>query len=218
MTRGPISRARTALTGAAAAALVLTATADAWADPSWSVTGGAPTQRGREVTYTVTIDEGTLDDNNGYVTLESPAFVKKVTIKAKRFREGKNGLHYAQAAGMVLCDITPGHYPVALKDHGEGKALDTAELTVVPEMDPGNRDFCAGPRSYDEVADKTSEAALAGEDEEDGGPGTGTLIAVGAGSAVAAASLTALGIYALVRRRARAAADAPATEDDDRSW
>ncbi|ARZ70982.1 hypothetical protein M1P56_08800 [Streptomyces sp. HU2014] len=202
------TRARISLASVAAAALVLTAAADASADPTWEVSGAAPTQRGREATFTVTITPGTLDENNGYVTLESPAFAKKVTLKAKRFREGKDGVLYAHGAGMVLCDVTPGTYPVALKDQGEGEAVDTAELTVVAEMDPGNRDFCAGPKSYDDAVDKTSEAAL--EDEDDGdGMGTGAVIGVAAGSAAVAAALTALGTYALVRRARRGA---------DRSW
>ncbi|MEU7109230.1 hypothetical protein ACFQ2B_26590 [Streptomyces stramineus] len=218
-----MNRARTALTSVAAALLVLAAPGDAFADPTWSVTGGAPTQRGREATFTVTIDAGTLDDNNGYVTLESPAFAKKVKIKAKRFREGKNGVLYARGAGMVLCDITPGRYPVALKEHGEGEALDTVDLTVVREMDPGNRDFCAGPQSYDDAVDKTSEDALEDEDDEgdegdegeDGGVGTGTLVAVSGGSALLAAALACAGTYALLRRRGRPAAHRPDADPTD---
>ncbi|GAA0378231.1 hypothetical protein [Streptomyces blastmyceticus] len=209
------TRGRMALTSAAAAALVLIAAPGAFADPSWTVTGQQPTQRGREATFTVTVDDGTLDDNNGYVTLESPAFAKTVKIKAKRFREGKDARHYAMAAAMVLCDITPGTYPVALKDHGEGKAVRTVELTVVPEMDPGNRDFCAGPKSYEDAVDKTSEAALQDdEDSDSSGMSTGALVAVSVGSAVVAAALTALGTYALVRRRSRLAK----REDPDGSW
>ncbi|MGW1074853.1 hypothetical protein [Streptomyces sp. NPDC002537] len=209
------TRARTALTSAAAAALVLIAAPGASADdPSWTVTGQKPTQRGREATFTVTVDDGTLDDNNGYVTLESPAFAKTIKIKAKRFRVGKDGREYAMAAAVVLCDVSPGTYPVALKDHGEGKPVETVELTVVPEMDPGNRDFCAGPKSYDDAVDKTSEAALQDEDSDSSGMSTGTLVAVSAGSAAAAAALTALGTYALVRRRTRAAKP----EEPDSSW
>ncbi|MFE0046561.1 hypothetical protein [Streptomyces albireticuli] len=203
------TRARISLASVAAAALVLTAAADASADPTWEVSGAAPTQRGREAAFTVTITPGTLDENNGYVTLESPAFAKKVTLKAKRFREGKDGVLYAHGAGMVLCDVTPGTYPVALKDQGEGEAVDTVDLTVVPEMDPGNRDFCAGPKSYEDAVDKTSEAALEDEEEEDDGMSTGAVVGVAAGSAVVAAVLTALGTYALVRRAKKGA---------DRSW
>ncbi|MEU5420264.1 hypothetical protein ACFY1P_17820 [Streptomyces sp. NPDC001407] len=207
--------ARMALASAATTALVLIAAPGAFADPSWTVTGQQPTQRGREATFTVTVQDGTLDDNNGYVTLESPAFAKTIKIKAKRFREGRDAQRYAVAAAVVLCDITPGTYPVALKDHGEGKAVRTVDLTVVPEMDPGNRDFCAGPRSYDDAVDKTSEAALQ-EDQDSGSSGmsTGTLIAVSAGSALAAAALTALGTYALVRRRSRLAK----AEESDGGW
>ncbi|MCD9143394.1 hypothetical protein [Streptomyces albireticuli] len=203
------TRARISLASVAAAALVLTAAADASADPTWEVSGAAPTQRGREAAFTVTITPGTLDENNGYVTLESPAFAKKVTLKAKRFREGKDGVLYAHGAGMVLCDVTPGTYPVALKDQGEGEAVDTVDLTVVPEMDPGNRDFCAGPKSYEDAVDKTSEAALEDEEEEGDGMSTGAVVGVAAGSAVVAAVLTALGTYALVRRAKKGA---------DRSW
>ncbi|MBB5120617.1 hypothetical protein [Streptomyces eurocidicus] len=204
------TRARISLTSVAAAALVLTAAAGASADPTWEVSGAAPTQRGREAAFTVTITPGTLDENNGYVTLESPAFAKKVTLKAKRFREGKGGVLYAHAAGMVLCDLTPGTYPVALKDQGEGEAVDTVDLTVVPEMDPGNRDFCAGPKSYEDAVDRTSEAALEAEEEgAEDGMGTGAVIGVAAGSAVVAAALTAVGTYALVRRAKKGA---------DRSW
>ncbi|MEU2868145.1 hypothetical protein ABZ769_02925 [Streptomyces olivoreticuli] len=206
--------ARMALASAATAALVLITAPGASADPSWTVTGQQPTQRGREATFTVTVDDGTLDDNNGYVTLESPAFAKTVKIKAKRFREGKDARHYAMAAAMVLCDITPGTYPVSLKDHGEGKAVRTVDLTVVPEMDPGNRDFCAGPKSYEDAVDKTSEAALQDEESDSSGMGTGTLVALSAGSAAVAAALTALGTYALVRRRARLTKP----EDPDSTW
>ncbi|MEV8477910.1 hypothetical protein, partial [Streptomyces sp. NPDC051173] len=171
--------ARMTFTSAAAAALVLIAAPGAFADPSWTVTGQQPTQRGREATFTVTVQDGTLDDNNGYVTLESPAFAKAIKIKTKRFREGRDDRRYAMASAVVLCDITPGTYPVALKDHGEGKAVRTVDLTVVPEMDPGNRDFCAGPKSYDDAVDKTSEAALQeDEDSSSSGMSTGTLVAV----------------------------------------
>ncbi|MEV6669757.1 hypothetical protein [Streptomyces sp. NPDC051162] len=207
--------ARMTFTSAAAAALVLIAAPGAFADPSWTVTGQQPTQRGREATFTVTVQDGTLDDNNGYVTLESPAFAKAIKIKTKRFREGRDDRRYAMASAVVLCDITPGTYPVALKDHGEGKAVRTVDLTVVPEMDPGNRDFCAGPKSYDDAVDKTSEAALQeDEDSSSSGMSTGTLVAVSVGSAVVAAALTALGTYALVRRRARLAKP----KEPDGSW
>ncbi|SPE48510.1 hypothetical protein SNS2_0604 [Streptomyces netropsis] len=199
-----MKRVRIALTSVAAAALVLTCAAGASAeDPYWTVSNSDPTQRGREAEFVVTIEEATLDDDKGYVTLESPAFVEPVKIKAEEFREGKDGTPRASGRGMVLCDIKPGTYPVELKDHGQGEAVDTVDLTVVAEMDPGNREFCAGPKDYDEVKDKTSESALGAEDDEDGedddegGFGVGTVAGVGVGAAV----LAAAGTYALARRR-----------------
>ncbi|GGR21132.1 hypothetical protein WEB32_07535 [Streptomyces netropsis] len=200
-----MKRVRIALTSVAAAALVLTAAAGASAeDPYWTLSTSDPTQRGREAEFVVTIEEATLDDDKGYVTLESPAFVEPVKLKAEEFREGKDGTPRAAGRGMVLCDIKPGTYPVELKDHGQGEAVDTVDLTVVAEMDPGNREFCAGPKDYDEVKDKTSESALGAEDDEDedeeDGFGVGTVVGVGAGAAV----LAAAGAYALARRRHRA--------------
>ncbi|MEU2515697.1 hypothetical protein [Streptomyces syringium] len=202
-----MKRVRIVLTSVAAAALVLTCAAGASAeDPYWTLSTSDPAQRGREAEFVVTIEEATLDDDNGYVTLESPAFVEAVKIKAEEFREGKDGTPRASGRGMVLCDIKPGTYPVELKDHGQGEAVDTVDLTVVAEMDPGNREFCAGPKDYDEVKDKTSESALGAEDDEDGedgeddeeaGFGVGTVAGVGVGAAV----LAAAGTYALARRR-----------------
>ncbi|MEV6780795.1 hypothetical protein [Streptomyces syringium] len=202
-----MKRVRIVLTSVAAAALVLTSAAGASAeDPYWTVSTSDPTQRGREAEFVVTIEEATLDDDNGYVTLESPAFVEPVKIKAEEFREGKDGTPHASGRGMVLCDIKPGTYPVELKDHGQGEAVDTVDLTVVAEMDPGNREFCAGPKDYDEARDKTSESALGaeddegdedGEDDDEAGFGVGTVAGVGVGAAV----LAAAGTYALARRR-----------------
>ncbi|MFI1258447.1 hypothetical protein ACH4U6_32340 [Streptomyces netropsis] len=200
-----MKRVRIALTSVAAAALVLTTAAGASAeDPYWTLSTSDPTQRGREAEFVVTIEEATLDDDKGYVTLESPAFVEPVKLKAEEFREGKDGTPRAAGRGMVLCDIKPGTYPVELKDHGQGEAVDTVDLTVVAEMDPGNREFCAGPKDYDEVKDKTSESALGAEDDEDedeeDGFGVGTVVGVGVGAAV----LAAAGAYTLARRRHRA--------------
>ncbi|MFI9204487.1 hypothetical protein [Streptomyces sp. NPDC053048] len=201
--------ARPALAALAAAALVLTAAADATADPSLSdsessISSADPAQRGREVVFTVTTGRTTLDDHDGYLTVESPAFAKKLTLKAKRFREGKDGELYTKVAGMVLCDLEPGTYPVDLKDGGEDEPADSVELTVVAQMDPANRDFCDSHTSYEDAVDRTSETAPdedVDEDEEDEGVGLGELAAVIVGTAALSAVLAATATYLLTRRR-----------------
>ncbi|MHA7958062.1 hypothetical protein ACX9I7_09905 [Streptomyces sp. L500] len=214
-----MKRARTALaslTPLAAAALVLTAAAPGSARPldnpdssnsanssdsESSISTAGPTQRGREVVFTVTTGRTTLDAHDGHLTVESPAFVKKLTLKEKRFREGKNGQLYTRVAGMVPCDIAPGTYPVDLKDGGEEEPAESVELTVVPEMDPGNREFCDGPRGYDEIVDRTSETAPDEDDEGTEGVSLGELAAVIAGTATLAAVLASTATYLLTRKR-----------------
>ncbi|MDT0451336.1 hypothetical protein [Streptomyces hesseae] len=211
-----MKRARTALaslTPLAAAALVLTAAAPGSAlppdspdsanssDSESSIAAAGPTQRGREVVFTVTTGQTTLDAHEGYLTVESPAFVKKLTLKEKRFREGKNGRLYTRVAGMVPCDLAPGTYPVDLKDGGEEEPAESVELTVVPEMDPGNREFCDGPRGYDEIVDRTSETAPDEDDEGTEGVSLGELAAVIAGTATLAAVLASTATYLLTRKR-----------------
>ncbi|MEV5239302.1 hypothetical protein AB0K89_09315 [Streptomyces cinnamoneus] len=207
-----MNRARTALAALAASALVMTAPAGAApasaspdsSDSESSIAGGGSAQRGREAVFTVTTSQETLDAHDGHLTVESPAFTKKLTLKAKRFREGKDAMLHTQVAGMVLCDVAPGTYPVELKDGGEDEPADTIELTVVAEMDPGNREFCESPRSYDEVADKTSETAPDDdEDEDEDGVSLGELAAVIAGTAALAAALASTATYLLTRRRRR---------------
>ncbi|MCC3778241.1 hypothetical protein [Streptomyces sp. UNOB3_S3] len=210
-----MKRARTALaslTPLAAAALVLTAAAPGSADSSdspessdseSSITAAGPTQRGREVVFTVTTGRTTLDAHDGYLTVESPAFVKKLTLKEKRFREGKNGRLYTRVAGMVPCDIAPGTYAVDLKDGGEEEPAESVELTVVSEMDPGNREFCDGPRSYDEIVDRTSETAPDEDDDGTESVSLGELAAVIAGTATLAAILASTATYLLTRKRNR---------------
>ncbi|MEU8579851.1 hypothetical protein [Streptomyces abikoensis] len=214
-----MKRARTALaslTPLAAAALVLTAAAPGSARPldnpdssnssdssdsESSISTAGPTQRGREVVFTVTTGRTTLDAHDGHLTVESPAFLKKLTLKEKRFREGKDGQLYTRVAGMVPCDLAPGTYPVDLKDGGEEEPAESVELTVVPEMDPGNREFCDGPRGYDEIVDRTSETAPDEDDEGTEGVSLGELAAVIAGTATLAAILASTATYLLTRKR-----------------
>ncbi|MFD8996852.1 hypothetical protein [Streptomyces abikoensis] len=208
-----MKRARTALaslTPLAAAALVLTAAAPGSAQPldtsdssdsESSISTAGPTQRGREVVFTVTTGRSTLDAHDGHLTVESPAFLKKLTLKEKRFREGKDGQLYTRVAGMVPCDIAPGTYPVDLKDGGEEEPAESVELTVVPEMAPGNREFCDGPRGYDEIVDRTSETAPDEDDEGSEGVSLGELAAVIAGTATLAAVLASTATYLLTRKR-----------------
>ncbi|MEU1826021.1 hypothetical protein ABZ502_26740 [Streptomyces abikoensis] len=170
-------------------------------DAESSISSAGPTQRGREVVFTVTTGRTTLDAHDGHLTVESPAFVKKLTLREKRFREGKNGQLYTRVAGMVPCDIAPGTYPVDLKDGGEEEPAESVELTVVPEMDPGNREFCDGPRGYDEIVDKTSETAPDEDDEGTDGVSLGELAAVIAGTATLAAILASTATYLLTRKR-----------------
>ncbi len=173
-------------------------------DSESALSGAEPTQRGREAVFTVTTGQATLDAHDGYLTVESPAFAKKLTLKEKRFREGKNGKLYTKVAGMVLCDIAPGTYPVDLRDGGEEEPAQTVELTVVAEMDPGNREFCDSPRSYDDAVDRTSETAPDEDADDDaGGVGRGELAAVIAGTAALAAVLASTATYLLTRRRRR---------------
>lgn len=216
-----MKRARTALaslTPLAAAALVLTAAAPVWAAPpssdssessdsESSIAGPDSTQRGREAVFTVTTGRTTLDAHDGYLTVESPAFVKKLTLKEKRFREGKNDTLYTKVAGMISCDAAPGTYAVDLKDGGEEESAESLELTVVPEMDPGNREFCDGPRSYDEIVDRTSETAPDEDDEGTEGVSLGELAAVIAGTATLAAVLASTATYLLTRKRNRRRGD-----------
>ncbi|MEU1308601.1 hypothetical protein ABZ419_06870 [Streptomyces cinnamoneus] len=205
-----MNRARTALAALAASALVMAAPAGAApasaapdsSDSESSISVGGPTQRGREAVFTVTTSQDVLDAHDGTLTVESPAFTKKLTLKAKRFREGKDAMLHTQVAGMVPCDLAPGTYPVELRDGGEDEPADTAELTVVAEMDPGNREFCESPRSYDEVADRTSETAP-DDDEDEEGVSLGELAAVIAGTAALAAVLASAATYLLTRRRHR---------------
>ncbi|MFI1971007.1 hypothetical protein BLA24_29755 [Streptomyces cinnamoneus] len=207
-----MNRVRTALAALVVAAFALPPAATATAAPSGSddsdssgssISSRGTTQRGREITFTVTTSQSVLDDNGGRLTVESPAFAKKLTLKAKRFREGKDGSLYTQVAGMVLCDIQPGTYPVELKA-GDDEPEDTDEMTVVADMDPGNRDFCDSPRNYDEVVDRTSETAPDDDsDDDDTTIGPGALAAVIAGTAALAAALASAATYLLTRRRGR---------------
>ncbi|MEU4211121.1 hypothetical protein AB0F13_14185 [Streptomyces sp. NPDC026206] len=213
-----MNRARTALMVPAVAALVLTAATDARpdsvsSDSESSLTSAEPTQRGREAVFTVTTGQATLDAHDGYLTVESPAFAKKLTLKGKRFREGRNGELYTKVAGMVLCDIAPGTYPVDLKDGGEEEPAESVELTVVAAMDPGNREFCQSPRSYDSAVDRTSETAPdEGDEDGEGGVSLGELAAVIAGTAALSAVLASVATYLLTRRRRRGGPE-PAPQD-----
>ncbi|MEU7163611.1 hypothetical protein AB0A70_03010 [Streptomyces morookaense] len=186
--------ARTAVAATAAATLALSSPGSGSGDSTLEHEGGGA-QRGRETVFTVTTGEG-----HGSLTVESEAFAKKLTLRAKRFRTGKDGELYTRVAGMVLCDVEPGTYPVELKEDDE--TVDTAELVVTSDMDPGNRDFCASHASYDDAVDRTSETAP-DEDEADGGVGLGELAAVIAGTAALSAVLASAATYLVTRRRRR---------------
>ncbi|WP_414169702.1 hypothetical protein ACMATS_30395 [Streptoverticillium reticulum] len=187
--------ARTAVAATAAAALALSSP-DSGSGDSSLVHEGSAAQRGRETVFTVTADQG-----HGSLTVESEAFVKKLTLREKRFRTGKDGELYTRVAGMVPCDIEPGTYPVELKEDDE--TVDTAELTVTSDMDPGNRDFCASHASYDDAVDRTSETAPDPDEDGGGGVGLGELAAVIAGTAVLSAVLASAATYLVTRRRRR---------------
>ncbi|MGK5641147.1 hypothetical protein ACSNOK_22960 [Streptomyces sp. URMC 126] len=178
--------------------------------------GGREPQRGDEAVFTITADRATLDAHDALI-LRSPAFVAPVKRLAKNFKEGKGEGWWTDLAGMVRCDIQPGTYAVDLVagggDEEEDSPLETVKLTVPKAMDPANRDFCAGPRAYKEIVDRTSETAP----DEDGsgggahaagggdGPGTGTIVGVSSAAALVAASVT----YVLVSRRRRRARQLP---------
>ncbi|MEV4740774.1 hypothetical protein [Streptomyces sp. NPDC049555] len=158
-----------------------------------------PAQRGRETVLHVTLEEV-----DGPLTVESPAFAKPLLLKPKRFHEGKDGSHYTDVAGMVLCDIAPGTYVVELKRDGEKEPLDSLDLTVTPDMDAANREFCASPRGYGEAVDRTSETAPdedEADDEAAGGVTTAQLAVAVAATAALSAALTAMATYLVVRRR-----------------
>ncbi|MEV4439284.1 hypothetical protein AB0K09_09710 [Streptomyces sp. NPDC049577] len=196
---------RILLAGAAATALLLTAATGAHADPDAdsdsALTHEGTVQRGRETVFTVTTSQEALDAA-GRLVVESPAFAKKLTLKAERFREGKDGVLYTKVAGMVLCDVEPGTYPVTLKDGDDSDPADELDLTVVPDMDPGNRAFCEGPASYEDAIDRTSETAPDEEDEDSGsGLSLTGLAAVIAGTAALSAALAATATYLVTRRR-----------------
>ncbi|MFF4406985.1 hypothetical protein [Streptomyces sp. NPDC001404] len=186
--------ARTAVAATAVATLALPSPDPGSGDSSLVHEGGAA-QRGRETVFTVTAEQG-----HGSLTVESEAFAKELTLGEKRFRTGKDGELYTRVAGMVLCDVEPGTYPVELKEDDE--TVDTAELTVTSDMDPGNRDFCASHTSYDDAVDRTSETAP-DEDGDGGGVGLGELAAVIAGTAVLSAVLASAATYLVTRRRRR---------------
>lgn len=181
---------------AATVATLALSSPDSGSGDSSLVHEGSAAQRGRETVFTVTADQG-----HGSLTVESEAFVKKLTLREKRFRTGKDGELYTRVAGMVPCDIEPGTYPVELKEDDE--TVDTAELTVTSDMDPGNRDFCASHASYDDAVDRTSETAPDPDEDGDGGVGLGELAAVIAGTAVLSAVLASAATYLVTRRRRR---------------
>lgn len=159
-------------------------------------TGREP-QRGDEAVFTITADRATLDAHDA-LTLRSPAFVTPVKRATKRFKEGKGKGSWTELAGVVRCDVQPGTYAVDLTaDDDTDSPLASVKLTVPKAMDPANRDFCAGPRAYKEIVDRTSETAP--DEDEAGGAGFGTAAVIGISSAAAlvAASVT----YWLVGRR-----------------
>ncbi|MBZ4320183.1 hypothetical protein [Streptomyces huiliensis] len=182
--------------------------------------GGREPQRGDEAVFTITTDRATLDAHDALV-LRSPAFVTPVKRLAKNFKEGKGEGWWTDLAGMVRCDVQPGTYAVDLVagggDEEEDSPLESVKLTVPKAMDPANRDFCAGPRAYKEIVDRTSETAPDGDGSDGGdqagasdsdGPGTGTIVAISSAAALLAASVT----YFLVGRRRRA------RKRPDESW
>ncbi|WP_372406523.1 hypothetical protein [Streptomyces luteireticuli] len=168
-------------------------------------TGGREPQRGSEAVFTIAADRATLDAYDT-LTLRSPAFATPAKRATKRFKEGKGNGGWTELAGMVRCDIPPGTYAVDLTpDDDTDSPLVSAKLTVPEAMDPGNRDFCAGPRSYKGAIDRTSETAPDEDEGGGGGGGFGTAAVVGISSAAAlvAASVT----YWLVGRRRKRDAD-----------
>lgn len=187
---------------AAAAATLALSSPDPGSGDSSLVPEGGGAQRGRETVFAVTTSQEALDDHHGRLTVESEAFAKPLTLREKRFRTGKSGELYTRVAGMVLCDVEPGTYPVELK--GDDETVDTAELTVTSDMDPANRDFCAAHTSYDDAVDRTSETAPDPDAEDDaGGVGLGELAAVIAGTAALSAVLASAATYLVTRRRRR---------------
>ncbi|MCM2417418.1 hypothetical protein [Streptomyces sp. RKAG293] len=197
--------ARATATTLLGAALLLTAAPYALADSgmSLSVDPASSRQRGREVTFTVAVDESDLSHGKGTFTLESRAFVKPVGVTKERFHDGKGGQLYAKAMAMVLCDIEPGPYTVELKAGAGGQAAAAVTLTVVPAMDPGNRSFCDDPStSYDAVADRTSEAA-ADDNVGHDGIGVGTVVAGGVGIGLLSSLATGFALTRWQRRAGR---------------
>ncbi|KNB49726.1 hypothetical protein [Streptomyces caatingaensis] len=199
----PAAETRLTVTGTAAAACDDAAPPAEVPGLELSPDPGRAPQRGSEAVFTITADRTTLDAHDA-LTLRSPAFVTPVKRATDRFKEGKGKGRWTRLAGMVRCDIQPGTYAVDLTaDDDTDSPLASVRLTVPKAMDPAQRDFCAGPRSYKEVVDRTSETA---PDEDsgaghDGGSGFGTAAVIGVSSAAAlvAASVT----YFLVARRRR---------------
>ncbi|MCZ4098821.1 hypothetical protein C8250_005655 [Streptomyces sp. So13.3] len=197
--------ARATVTTLLSATLLLTAAPYALADSgmSLSVDPTSSRQRGREVTFTVAADEADLSHGKGTFTLESRAFVKPVGVAKERFHDGKGGQLYAKTMAMVPCDIEPGPYTVELKAGAGSQAAAAMTLTVVPEMDPGNRSFCEDPSaSYDSVADRTSEAA-ADDNVGHDGIGVGTVVAGGVGIGLVSSLLTGFALTRWQRKAGR---------------
>ncbi|MDJ0343523.1 hypothetical protein QMK19_04180 [Streptomyces sp. H10-C2] len=200
--------ARATATTLITAALLLAAAPYALADSgtTLSVDPSSSHQRGREATFIVAVTESDLGRGKGTLTIGSRAFVKPVTLTKQRFHEGKTGGElYAETLAMVLCDINPGPYTVELKDGVSDQALAAVTLTVVPEMDPGNQQFCGDPSAgYDSVADKTSEAA-ADDNVGHDGIGVGTIVAGGVGIGLVSSLATGFAVSRWQRRTRREA-------------
>jgi hypothetical protein len=197
--------ARTTAMTLLGAALFLAAAPCARADSgmSLSVDPTSSRQRGREAVFTVAADPADLSRDQGTFTLASRAFVTPVTVRKQGFHDGKGGQLYAKATAMVLCDVEPGPYTVELKAGTGDRAVAAMTLTVVPEMDPGNRSFCDDPSTgYDSVADRTSEVA-ADDNVGHDGIGVGALVAGGVGIGLASSLATGFALTRWQRRAGR---------------
>ncbi|MBH1936700.1 hypothetical protein I5Q34_20870 [Streptomyces sp. AV19] len=196
----PAASTKLTVTSAGSAACGHGAPADASDGPELSLNSGREPQRGDEAVFTITTGRALLDEHDA-LTLRSPAFVKPVKRDASRFKEGKGNGYWTELAGMVRCDIQPGTYAVDLTGEDADSPLTSAKLTVPAAMDPANRDFCAGPRAYKEIVDRTSETAPdEDEDSGDNGFGTGAVVGISSAAALVAASVT---YFLVVRRRKR---------------
>ncbi|MFI0738492.1 hypothetical protein ACH4PU_10405 [Streptomyces sp. NPDC021100] len=126
--------ARISLASTAAAVLALATAGPVLATPApamphTEITRAAPTPRGGDAEFVVTL-EGPAPEGVDSIVVESPVFDAKITVPKKDFGHNKADDTTMPVRGRVRCDARPGEHPVRVLLNGTGNPAAATRLTV----------------------------------------------------------------------------------------